>query len=141
MNFQYLREKLVGIIVVTTTAFTSSYEIDREGIRRHTRFLIDSGIKEGMGVLLPTGSTGECPSLREDERKEVMKIVIDEARGEVPVVCGCNHTDTRVVIELAKFAQEAGADGVMISPPYYWKPSEDVIIRHYKKIAEEIKQV
>lgn len=102
-----------------------------------TRFLIDSGIKEGKGVLVPAGSTGECPMLTDEERKRIFKIVKDEAKDTVPVIGGCNHTDTRTVIKLVHYAEEAGLDGVMISPPYYWKPSEKIILNHYKAIARE----
>ena len=137
MKPEEFKQKFGEVIVVMTTPFKSNYELDLEGVRKHTRYIIDHGLKS-KGVLIPTGSTGECPMLREGERKEVIKNVIEEANGDVLVVPGCNHTDTRVVIELAKYSQELGADGVMISPPYYWKPSEEVILRHYKAIANEI---
>ncbi|MGC8869826.1 MAG: dihydrodipicolinate synthase family protein [Brevinematia bacterium] len=55
----------------------------------------------------------------------------------VPVIGGCNHTDTRTVIKLVHYAEEAGLDGVMISPPYYWKPDERMVLAHYKAIAKE----
>jgi len=132
-----LKEKLKGVVVVMTTPFRSDFELDEEGLRKQTRFLIDSGIKEGAGVLVPTGSTGECPMLTEEERKKVFKIVVEEAQGKVPVVAGCNHTDTRAVIRLAHYAEEVGADGLMISPPYYWAPSEEIILNHYKTICKE----
>ncbi|MCK4786304.1 MAG: dihydrodipicolinate synthase family protein [Desulfobacteraceae bacterium] len=138
MKPEELKQKICGVLAVMTTPFKSDYELDTEGAKKHTRFLIDRGIREGMGVLVPTGSTGECPMLREDERKQMIMAVVEETNGDVPIIAGCNHTDTRVVIELAQYAQEVGADGVMISPPYYWKPTEDVILRHYEAIANEI---
>lgn len=136
MKHEEFKQKFGEVIVVMTTPFKSNYELDIEGVREHTRYIIDNGLK-GRGVLIPTGSTGECPMLREVERKEVIKNVVEEANGDVLVVPGLNHTDTRVVIELAKYSQEVGADGVMISPPYYWKPTEEVILRHFKAIANE----
>ena len=138
MKPEELKEKLVGVQIVMPTPFKENYELDKEGLRKLTRFLIDRGIKEGEGVLIPAGSTGECPMLDDDERKEVFKIVTEEANGEVPVVVGCNHTDTRTVIKLAKYAQEIGASGVMINPPYYFKPSHEVIMNHYSAVAKEI---
>jgi len=134
-----LKEKMKGVMVVMTTPFKSNFELDEEGLRKQTRFLVDSGIKNGSGVLVPTGSTGECPMLTDEERKRVVQIVKEEAKDEVPVVAGCNHTDTRTVIKLVHYAEEAGADGVMISPPYYWAPSEDIILNHYRNIARETK--
>jgi len=138
MKPEELRKKLVGVQIVMSTPFKDDYELDKEGMRKHTRFLIENGIKEGNGVLIPGGSTAECPMMSIEERKEALKIVIEEANGEVPVVAGCNNTDTRQVIELAKFVQNVGADGVMVNPPYYWKPTPEVILRHYEAIAKEI---
>ncbi|MGB9857430.1 MAG: dihydrodipicolinate synthase family protein [Dictyoglomaceae bacterium] len=136
-NFEILKEKIKGVIVVMITPFKENYELDEEGLRRLTRFLIDSGIKEGKGVLVPAGSTGECAMLSDEERKRIFQIVKDEAKNEVPVIGGCNHTDTRTVIKLVHYAEEAGLDGVMISPPYYWKPDERMVLAHYKAIAKE----
>ena len=136
-RFKDLNDKIRGVLVVMITPFKEDYELDEDGLRRLTRFLIDSGIKEGKGVLVPAGSTGECPMLTDEERKRIFKIVKDEAKDTVPVIGGCNHTDTRTVIKLVHYAEEAGLDGVMISPPYYWKPSEKIILNHYKAIARE----
>lgn len=136
-RFKDLNDKIRGVVVVMITPFKEDYELDEDGLRRLTRFLIDSGIKEGKGVLVPAGSTGECPMLTDEERKRIFKIVKDEAKDTVPVIGGCNHTDTRTVIKLVHYAEEAGLDGVMISPPYYWKPSEKIILNHYKAIARE----
>lgn len=134
-----LKDKIKGIVVVMITPFKEDYELDEEGLRKLTRFLIDSGIREGKGVLVPAGSTGECPMLTDEERRRIFKIVKEEAGSTVPVIGGCNHTDTRTVIKLVHYAEEAGLDGVMISPPYYWKPSERILLNHYKAIAKETK--
>ena len=136
-RFKDLNDKIRGVVVVMITPFKEDYELDEDGLRRLTRFLIDSGIKEGKGILVPAGSTGECPMLTDEERERIFKIVKDEAKNTVPVIGGCNHTDTRTVIKLVHYAEEAGLDGVMISPPYYWKPSEKIILNHYKAIARE----
>lgn len=138
-RLEELKEKIKGVVVVMITPFKENYELDEEGLRKLTRFLIDSGVKEGTGVLVPAGSTGECPMLTDEERKKIFKIVKGEAGDEVPVLGGCNHTDTRTVIKLVHYAEEAGLDGVMISPPYYWKPNEEIILTHYKAIAKETK--
>ena len=136
-KFSELKDKIKGIVVVMVTPFKSNYEIDEEGVRKLTRYLIDNGVKTGYGVLVPTGSTGESPMLTDEERKKIFKVVKDEAGNDVPILGGCNHTDTRTVINLVKYAEEVGLDGVMISPPYYWKPYEEMIITHYKAVAKE----
>jgi len=129
-------KKLSGVHVVMVTPFKSDTEIDEEAIRKNTNFLIDHGIKGEDGVLIPGGSIGECHAMSIPERKRLMEIVIEEAQGRVPVVPGCNHTGTNLVIELVKHAQKLGADGVMVIPPYYWEPSDEVILRHYQAISE-----
>ncbi|MCD6545445.1 MAG: dihydrodipicolinate synthase family protein [Thermotogae bacterium] len=132
-----LKEKIRGVTVVMITPFKEDYTLDEEGLRKLTRFLVDSGVKNGTGVLVPAGSTGECAMLTDEERKRIFEIVKEEAGDEVPVIGGCNHTDTRTVIKLVHYAEEAGLDGVMISPPYYWKPNEEIVLTHYKAIAKE----
>lgn len=137
MKPEELKEKLQGVLVAMTTPFKSDFELDEAGLRKQTHFLMDSGIEEGKGALVSTGTNGECPMLTDEERGRIFKIVVEETKGKAPVVAGCNHTDTRAVIKLAKYAKEAGADGLMISPPYYWAPSEEIILNHYKTICKE----
>lgn len=134
-----LKKIIKGVAVVMVTPFKENHEVDYEGLRKLTRFLIDSGVKEGKGMLIPAGSTGECPMLTDEERREIFKTVKEEAGNEVPIIGGCNHTDTKTVVKLVHYAEEASLDGVMISPPYYWKPNEDIILTHYKEIAKETK--
>lgn len=132
-----LKERIKGVVVVLVTPFREDYELDEEGLRKLTRFLVESGIEEGQGVLVPAGSTGECPMLTLEERKRIFAIVKEEAGNKVPVLGGCNHCDTREVIKLVRYAEEIGLDGVMISPPYYWKPNKKILLAHYKAIARE----
>lgn len=137
MKLEELKEKTKGVAVVMITPFKENQEMDEEGLKRLTRFLIESGVKEGKGVLIPAGSTGECPMLTDEERVKIFKIVKEEAGNKVPVIGGCNHTDTRTVIKFARYAEELGLDGIMVSPPYYWKPNEEIILNHYKALAKE----
>ena len=137
-KYDKLKERLKGVAVVMVTPFKENYELDEEGLRKLTRFLIESGIKNGNGVLIPAGSTGECPMLSEEEWVKVFKIVKEEAGDSVPIIGGCNHTDPRMVIKLARHAEEIGLDGVMICPPYYWKANEQIVQTFYKTVAKEI---
>ncbi|MEO0278702.1 MAG: dihydrodipicolinate synthase family protein [candidate division WOR-3 bacterium] len=136
MASKILKDRIRGVVVVMVTPFRGDYELDEEGLRKLTRFLIESGVREGWGVLVPAGSTGECPMLTLEERKKVFAVVKEEAGDAVPVLGGCNHCDTREVIKLARYAEEIGLDGIMVSPPYYWKPDEKTILTHYRAIAE-----
>ena len=137
MKPQEFREVCKGVFVMMTTAFKENRDLDLEGVRIHTRYLIDKGIRTGNGVLVPTGSTGECPMMTVDEIKQTMKAVVEEASRRVPVMPTCNSTDTRVAAELARYAEEIGADGIMVSPHYYWKPTTGLLLAHYGAIAKE----
>ncbi|MEM2922456.1 MAG: dihydrodipicolinate synthase family protein, partial [Candidatus Bathyarchaeia archaeon] len=96
-------------------------------------------IKSGIHVLQPTGSTGEFFSLTPEEHKRVIKVVVEEAGGRVPVVPGTAHSGTKMTVEISRYAESVGADGVMIVPPYYQMPTLEGIYEHYKTVAESIK--
>jgi 4-hydroxy-tetrahydrodipicolinate synthase len=98
----------------------------------------DWQIREGIHGLIPLGSTGEFLSLSEDERDGVARTVIETAADRVPVLIGTGAEDTRESIRLSKKAEEMGADGVMIIPPFYSTPTDDEIVHHYRSIASAI---
>ena len=136
-DFERLKSLTKGVWVPMMTPFKKDQEIDVPGMKKLTRYLIDNGIVEGNGGLILTGSSGECPMLSNEERKMIFSLVKEEAGNAVPILGGCNHTDTRAVIELVNAAEKAGLDGVMITPTYYWKPSDTDILTHFKTIAKE----
>jgi 4-hydroxy-tetrahydrodipicolinate synthase len=127
-----------GIYLPMATPFKENLEVDEEGLRNNTQFLIEKGYVNGYAVLIPSGSTGECFTLTNEERKRIFKILVEEANGKVPVIAGCNHTSTREVIELAKYAEDIGVDGLMIIPPYYTLPYEEMTIKFFEDIAREV---
>ena len=89
-----------GVFVMMITPFKKNRDLDLDGVRKNTRFLIDKGIKTGKGVLVPTGSTGECPMMTVEEIKLTMKVVVEEAKGEVPVMPTCNSTEQNMLKKL-----------------------------------------
>ena len=126
-----------GVINIQFTPFRSATEIDEEALRDNTRFMIEGGIVTGKGVQVIGGSNGEGFSLSDEEYKRLIEIVVDEAAGRVPIVVGCVRPGTQPVIRIAKYAEEAGADAIMVlSPFYYPDPSDDVVVEHFKSIAE-----
>lgn len=128
---------LRGVINIQFTPFKSATEIDEEALRENTRFMIDGGIVTGKGVQAIGGSNGEGFSLSDDEYKRLFEIVVDEAKGRVPIVAGCVRPGTEPVINIVKYAEEAGADAVMVLPPFYYpNPTDDVVYAHYKAIAD-----
>jgi len=135
MEPEELREKYIGVQCVMVTPFREDFSVDEDGLKRLTEFLIENGVH----VLQPTGSTGEFFSLTSEEHKRVIKIVVDETAGRVPVVPGTSHSGTKMTVEISKYAESVGADGVMIVPPYYELPTLKGIYEHFKTVAKSIK--
>jgi 4-hydroxy-tetrahydrodipicolinate synthase len=98
--------------------------------------LIAHQIKNGINGLVPVGTTGESPTLSYDEHLEVIRFVISEARGRVPVVAGTGSNSTHEAIELTKLSHDAKADAMLVVAPYYNKPSQEGLYRHFCAIAE-----
>ena len=89
-----------------------------------------------MHFLVPCGTTGENPTLTPAERLRIVEILVDEARGQVPVLAGAGGYNTREVIELADEMQNAGASGLLSVTPYYNKPTQEGLYQHFRAIAE-----
>src|SRR5260370_184654 len=109
-------------------------KIDEESFRA----LIDWQITAGSHGLVPVGTTGESPTLSHDEHRRAVDICIDEARGRVPVIAGAGSNNTHEAIELARHAEKVGADAVLVVTPYYNKPTQEGLYRHFKAINESI---
>ena len=133
-----LKARLPGVNVIMVTPFDENEKVDIGKVRELTNYLIDNGIKEGSGVLIANGSMGECFAMNLEERKRVSKAIIEEAHRRVPVVVACNETGLRTVIDLCQNAQDAGADGVMVMPPYYLPPIEEEILEFYEGLSQNI---
>src|SRR5438105_7541464 len=102
------------------------------------RDLVEWQIAEGTNGLVPVGTTGESPTLSHDEHKQVVEWCVDQAKGRVPVVAGAGSNSTKEAIELARHAEKAGADAVLVVTPYYNKPTQEGMYQHYKAINDAI---
>lgn len=100
------------------------------------RDFVEWQIAEGSSGLVPVGTTGEAATLTKDEHFEVVRVCADQVRGRVPVIAGTGSNDTRVAIGNVIAAKEAGADAVLMVPPYYNRPSQEGIFRHFEAVAE-----
>jgi len=100
------------------------------------RELIEFQIENGISGIVPVGTTGESPTLSHEEHRKVIDIVLDQVNGRVPVIAGTGSNNTTEAISLTKHAQKAGADAALLITPYYNKPSQPGLIRHYKAIAD-----
>jgi 4-hydroxy-tetrahydrodipicolinate synthase len=102
------------------------------------RELVDWQIAEGTNGLVPVGTTGESPTLSHDEHRQVVEWCIEQAHGRVAVVAGAGSNSTTEAIALAKYAEEAGADAVLVVTPYYNKPTQEGLYQHFKAINDAI---
>ena len=98
--------------------------------------LVAHQIKSGINGLVPVGTTGESPTLSYAEHMDVIRFVISEARGRVPVIAGTGSNSTHEAIELTKLSHDANADAMLLVAPYYNKPSQEGLFRHFSAIAE-----
>src|SRR6201987_911862 len=102
------------------------------------RDLVNWQIAEGTKGLVPVGTTGESPTLSHEEHGDVVEWCVDEARGRVPVIAGAGSNSTREAIDLARHAEKAGADAVLVVTPYYNKPTQEGLYQHFKAINDAI---
>jgi 4-hydroxy-tetrahydrodipicolinate synthase len=127
-----MNTNFTGVGTALVTPFTASGALDERAVRRLGRRQIDAGIH----FLVPCGTTGENPTLSDEERVRIVEILVDEAKGRVPVLAGAGGYDTREVIHLAGLMKKAGAEGLLSVTPYYNKPTQEGLFLHYRAIAE-----
>ncbi|HWK95850.1 MAG TPA: 4-hydroxy-tetrahydrodipicolinate synthase [Pseudolabrys sp.] len=102
------------------------------------RDLIDWQIAQGTTGLVPVGTTGESPTLSHEEHHRVVDICIEQAKGRVPVVAGAGSNSTDEAVDLARHAEKAGADAVLVVTPYYNKPTQEGMYQHFKAVNDAI---
>ena len=122
---------LTGTITALATPFRQS-RIAYDDLKK----LVSHQIKGGINGLVPMGTTGESPTLSHEEHMEVIRFVIAETRGRVPVIAGTGSNSTHEAVELTGLAHEAGADAMLLVAPYYNKPSQEGLFQHFAAIAE-----
>ena len=98
--------------------------------------LINFHLENGTNGLVPAGTTGESPTLSHNEHQKVIEICIRESRGRIPVIAGTGSNSTDEAVSLTKHAEKAGADGVLVVTPYYNKPTQEGLYKHYKAIND-----
>jgi len=120
------------------TALVTPFKADLSLDEAATRRLIQRQIREGINFLVPCGTTGESPTLTQEEHLRVVEIAVELAKGRVPVLAGAGGYNTAEVIALARALTEIGADGILSVTPYYNKPTQEGLFQHYRAIAEAI---
>lgn len=122
-----------GSIPALVTPFDAAGAFDE----RAYRDLIEWQVAEGSSALVPCGTTGEAATLTQAEQFAIVRICVDQARGRVPVIAGAGSNDTRVAAANLRAAKEAGADAALMVPPYYNRPSQEGIFRHFEALAQD----
>ena len=119
----------------TITALVTPFQHDGVAYRDLAK-LVEHQIKGGVNGLVPVGTTGESPTLSHEEHMDVVRAVIAAVRGRVPVIAGTGSNSTHEAVELTQHAHAAGADAMLVVVPYYNKPSQEGLFRHYCAVAE-----
>ena len=127
-----MRTQFTGCGTALVTPFTRDGSVDDVAVRRLGRRQLGAG----MHFLVPVGTTGESPTLTLAERVRTVEILVDEAKGAVPILAGAGGYDTKEVIHLAGEMLKAGASGLLSVTPYYNKPTPEGLFQHYRAIAE-----
>lgn len=124
-----------GVSPALVTPFTKKDELDEEAYRKLIRFVIDD---LGVTGIVPAGSTGEFSSLFWEEQKRVIEIAVEEAKGKVDVMAGTGTSGTKRTIEMTKHAKDIGADAALVVTPYYMKPTQRGLFKHYSELANKV---
>ena len=120
------------------TAIITPFTKDGVNLEEFAR-MVEFQIKEGADAIIVCGTTGESSTMTVEERKATIKCAIDTANKRIPIIAGTGSNCTASAIEMSKWAEEAGADAVLVVTPYYNKTTQEGLIAHYKAIAEAIK--
>ncbi len=123
-----------GSMPALVTPFTDTGAVDEAAFAAHVNWVI----AEGSHGVVPVGTTGESPTLSHAEHKRVVELCIEVTDRRVPVIAGAGSNNTSEAIDLARHAEKAGADGILVVTPYYNKPTQKGLIAHYKAIAEAV---
>ncbi len=125
---------IVGSIVALITPMHDDGSVDYDALRR----LIDGHAAGGTDCIGVVGTTGESPTVSVEEHCEIIRVAVEHAKGRVPIMAGAGGNSTAEAIELSRFALKVGADCTLSVVPYYNKPSQEGIYRHFKAIAEAV---
>lgn len=126
--------KFFGSIPAIITPFKNNGDLDLPALRKFVQFQLEGDID----AIVPCGSTGEAATLTEEEYESVIKTVVEEVQGKIPVIAGAGSNDTRKAINFSRIAKEAGANALLHVTPFYNKPTPNGLVAHFKAIADEV---
>ena len=123
-----------GVYVAMVTPMDDKQLVDYDRLAEFADYLVN----EGVHGIIPLGSTGEFYALTDHERAEVLRVTIDAVSNRVPVIAGTNASSTQMVINYSQLAEKAGADGLLIAPPYYSLPTPPELLAHFKAVNDSV---
>ncbi|MDE1152325.1 MAG: 4-hydroxy-tetrahydrodipicolinate synthase [Micavibrio sp.] len=123
-----------GSYVALVTPFTKKGKVDFDAFQK----LVEWHIASGTHGLVPCGTTGETPTLSTEEHKSLIKACLEATDGRVPVIAGAGSNSTEKAVELARFADKCGADGILVVTPYYNKPGQEGMYQHFKAVNDAV---
>lgn len=126
--------KLEGLFTAVVTPFNEQDQLDQEGLRRNLHFQLQHGV-QGIVIL---GTTGEAPTLTPQEKEKIIEIAVEEVKGKAFLMVGTGSYSTEQTIVSTRQAQEMGADAALIVTPYYNKPTQEGLYRHFSAICEAV---
>jgi 4-hydroxy-tetrahydrodipicolinate synthase len=128
-----MRPMFQGSIVALVTPFRGG-KVDEPTLKK----LVEMHVAQGTDGIVPCGTTGESPTLSHDEHKRVVEIVVEAAAGRLNVIAGTGSNATSEAIELTAHAKKAGATGALVVNPYYNKPTQEGLYRHFRAVADAV---
>jgi 4-hydroxy-tetrahydrodipicolinate synthase len=126
-----MRATFQGSIVAMVTPFRNG-KIDEPKVKE----LVALHVKSGTDAIVPCGTTGESPTLSHDEHRHMVELTVAAAAGRIPVIAGTGSNSTSEAIDLTKHAERAGVQGALVVNPYYNKPTQEGLYRHFRTVAE-----
>ena len=139
MTAEEFKNSLKGMVVVQLCPYTKEGEVDFEGIKENTKFIVDFAKDGNKDVALMTnGSTTEFYANSIEEQKKVIKVSVDTVGGAIPVIAGVSQGAARQTIKMAEYAEEAGADCAMLLPPYFMHTGKEGTYQYFKTVAEAV---
>jgi len=123
-----------GVFTAIVTPFTADENVDEPTLRN----LIDFNLENGVTGIVPCGTTGESPTLSHAEHDRVIELTVEHVNRRTPVIAGTGSNSTREAIRLSQHAETAGVDALLLVTPYYNKPTQEGMYRHFRAIAESV---
>ena len=129
------KARLQGVVVPIATIFTDDGAVDLDGLASNVQWMIDQGARQGNTVFLAAGSGGDFTVLSTEERRQVIRTIMEVSGGQVPVMAGVQSTDIRVVIELCQLCEDLGVDAAQISAAYYYTVTPEDAVAWHEEVA------